>query len=460
MKAVTFVRPHLPLCERRERILSDPPAARMRTLPLFLLSAFASMSCSLAALHLWDRRQVSSDLLRAGIPSLNALPDNDDAAHLRVNAGGTQTNFGDETTTVLGATVAKGLYNGVVEAQPFAHSTSGYVGLTLSATGAFTGSLKFSGKSVGFVGKMDGAGSATVRLARGAGTLTLQRDGAAGSEQINGTIITPATAAPVAFTLDRGVVVAHGSKAPQFGKYSLLMPAAAPLEAPHGDGFATVNVVASGKVRAVVTLADGTRFSQGTAISQTGVWPLYGALYHGKGSIVGSVQFRNVPQVSDLDGTLDWFRPMDANPKTQLFKNGFTAQLSVIGSSYRAPPKGTRALDFEPVDNNGRVAIGSGGLDLLLNPVTLRADNKVIVSTPGADKLKLTLATATGLFKGSFSDAGNNKSRRFNGALFQKQALGSGFFLVSTKAVSSLLNEAMMRQSQSRTPQRRRRERR
>jgi len=137
--------------------------------------------------------------------------------------------------------------------------------------------------------------------------------------------------------------------------------------------------------------------------------------------------------VSDLDGAPWWFRPPITGAKR--FGSGFTGAVALIGSSYAPPPKGTRALAFEDAADNGRVAFGDGSANhLIVKVVTLRADNKVAVTQPSNDKLKLKLAVKDGVFSGSFFDVASRRSRSLQGVLFQKQNIASGFFLGDTQS--------------------------
>ena len=69
------------------------------------------------------------------------------------------------------------------------------------------------------------------------------------------------------------------------------------------------------------------------------------------------------------------------------------------------------------------------------NQVLLGADNKFV--NQSTNKLTLTIAKSTGLFKGSVAPPGSTRSLPFQGALFQKQNRGAGF-LVNTGQTSEV----------------------
>jgi hypothetical protein len=58
--------------------------------------------------------------------------------------------------------------------------------------------------------------------------------------------------------------------------------------------------------------------------------------------------------------------------------------------------------------------------------------NKIEVSAFQPERLKLSIKVPTGVMSGSFLDSG--KTRKLNGVIFQKQNLGSGFFLGASES--------------------------
>ena len=97
-----------------------------------------------------------------------------------------------------------------------------------------------------------------------------------------------------------------------------------------------LTVFPNGLLTAAGELADGTKFSQGAALAGTDEWPFYVALDAGRSSAIGRLRFRTVTAVSDLDGTVNWFR--SAHPKAAPFAAAFTAPLPAIGCRYPAAP--------------------------------------------------------------------------------------------------------------------------
>ena len=168
-------------------------------------------------------------------------------------------------------------------------------------------------------------------------------------------------------------------------------------------------------------LADGTKLTQGTTLSQGGYWPLYVPLYSGKGSVLSWVVFADSPEAS-FTGTFNWTKP--ANTADKIYPAGFAVQHEITGSSYRAP---TNAADGVLDFSLGKVRFTAGNLaEDFANDVSL-VQNKV--ANLGTNKLTLSISRSSGLFTGSVTTPDGSQSFPFKGALHQKQNQGWGFFL-------------------------------
>ncbi len=153
--------------------------------------------------------------------------------------------------------------------------------------------------------------------------------------------------------------------------------------------------------------------------TQKSMIPVYIPLYGGKGAIFG-VLTREMSANGDLDGMLNWVKPAT---KGTFFPAAFATQVNLYGSLYVKPPAGTPAITL--TSGTGSVTFTAGGLN---NPplqklVTLSTSNKITVTDPGPDKLKMTINATNGLFSGTFVGPDGTKAVAFDGALFQ----GAGF---------------------------------
>jgi YD repeat-containing protein len=323
-----------------------------------------------------------------------------------------------------------GNYAGLVTGGTPTAKNSGLIALTVASNGAFTGSLKLAGVTYKLRGTFDENGVATLDIPRKAPltalTLTLQLD-LDSNGQVTGTISGGETATLLA------TLTPYGKKAPPpsglIGAYTALFEPTQPgTTIPQGDGIATVKVSKTGAIKLVGALADGSRLSLGTLLAGDGTWPLFAGLYKNAGFVAGTVTFGTDPGVSDFAATLDWQKPATTGP---IYPAEFATELDLLGSKYARPAKGHRVLELTNASPNARLTTTGGNSVALDKLVTLDIRNKIAVTTPGADALKLSISLPTGLLRGSFV-AG--KARKLQGVIFQEGNRGAGFFLGTSES--------------------------
>jgi hypothetical protein len=339
--------------------------------------------------------------------------------------------YNGTNATLANFAAVAGAYQGLIQATPFSQPNSGIISIVAGNTGTFSAKFTLGGATHSLTGIFDNDGDSTSVITRdGASslTVTLHIDLTNGTDQITGTISDGTTTSAVTANLSQ--FNSKTNPATQYeGNYTIVLPPN-PSDTgsafPQGNGYGTLTVDSGGKIRLSATLGDGTRISQTAAVSENGMWPVYIPLYSKLGSMGGLVAFTNIVGVSDLGGALTWFKP--AIPAAKLYPNGFTTQITLLGSTYAAPPLGTTALTVSNAACNLLITSGAGDLtSFVSNSVTLNTNNKVtLCSTNG---LKLTVTTKTGLFSGSFVNPVTARPTVFRGALFQKQNDGAGLFL-------------------------------
>lgn len=149
--------------------------------------------------------------------------------------------------------------------------------------------------------------------------------------------------------------------------------------------------------------------------------PDYLAVYGAKGSLSGWLTLYDSAATNQIGGTLNWFKPTTLTPAW--YPAEFLEQIVVEGSSYLAPPKQPQILPVGPAMFT--ISDGNVTVNPAVKNLTIDALNKIRIVGDG--KFTMTLEPATGLFTGTFLDAGN-KSRTFKGAVLQKQNRGAGLF--------------------------------
>ena len=338
--------------------------------------------------------------------------------------------YNGTNATLANFAAVAGVYQGLIQASPFSRSNSGTITLIAGNTSTFSAKFSLGGTAFSLKGTFDNNGNSTSVITRtGASSLTvaLQIDLTNGTDQVTGTVSDGTTTSTVIANLS--TFNTKTDPATQYeGNYTIILapnPADTGSTVPQGNGYGTLKVDNGGKIRLSATLGDGTRISQSAVVSGSGMWPVYIPLYLKQGSLVGFVTFTNIVGVSDLDGTLTWFKPVV--PSSKLYPNGFTTQITLLGSTYTAPPLGTPALSVSNAPCNLLVTSGAGDLvSFLSNSLTLNTNNKITLCVTNG--FKLTLTARTGLFSGSFVNPATSKPTTFKGALLQKQNDGAGLF--------------------------------
>ncbi len=322
-----------------------------------------------------------------------------------------------------------GSYNGVILADEPAHATSGIINVVLTRVGGFTANATYGGKKVSLKGSLDADGKFTGLAGKGAAalgvTLTLVTD--EGANAMVGTI--GGSTGKTSFIADR-LIFSKTTPTPLAGKYVALLTAgggAAP-GALVGDGVGVVTVARDGTLSVSGELADGTKFSQKTALGGDDEWPFYVPMDAGKSSAVARIFFREIAGLSDLDGTAYWFRA--ARPSAAAYRSAFTALLPLVGSAYTPPVAGQAVFDFGTVGQKAEMILSGVGIDPdLVLPFSFDATGKGVFPVPGSSLPQLKLSLPDGRVSGSALLPGDKAVTKFRGVAFPKQKGGSGYFI-------------------------------
>src|SRR4030095_1294196 len=187
---------------------------------------------------------------------------------------------------------------------------------------------------------------------------------------------------------------------------------------PGGTGFATMSVAANGAVVLTGKFGDGTPFSAGTSLNRDDIVPLYVRAYSRKvGYLAGQIAFR-ITDTSDANGSLTWHKP--AQPNDAYYPAGFTTTPTFLATRYRKPPN----FAFLGLGYNAILTLAEKPPKQLRHlggfpPFTMLAPLRL------GDKSKVQFNPLTGLFRGSYFDAGIPYTVR--GAIYQySPAYGEG----------------------------------
>lgn len=320
-----------------------------------------------------------------------------------------------------------GTYNGLFcdETNGVSPQSCGCFTMTVSANGAYTGSLQVGGGRYSLSGQFDFTGRASQTIARGTVnglTVILQLDLTNGTDRVTGSVSGGPWVAALAG--DRAIYEARTEPAPEAGSYTMTLAGAyGSTNEPAGDSHGSLRVSKSGAISFTATLADGTKVTQGVSVSKNRQWPLYASLYDGREVLWSWLTFTNA---SDLGGAVAWVKlPV----RTQYYRAGFSLAGEVLGARYFPRGDGTNVLGLT-VSTNLTLTLEGGGLARgITNRIALTANNGVApLSGP---KLSLAFMPSTGAFNGSVVDPATSKPVSFGGVLLQGLGSGSGFFMGS-----------------------------
>ena len=330
-----------------------------------------------------------------------------------------QANFIPNPFTPIQGTYA-GLF---ADTNNFSPASAGALSATLTGQGTLTAQLQLAGTTYRFSGPLSPSGAYSNSIPGPGGhplAVQLQLD-LSGSQGLTGSVGNPSWTAGVAAYL-----AVSKTNLLQAGKnYTVMIPGAAdPSTAPGGYGFGALSVKASGSVSLSGMLGDGTKVSASSVVVGSGRWPFYLAPYSGKGLVWGWVSFVTNGTDQETVGQLTWLKPAEA--PGALYRNGFTNGVQVMESLY-AYTNGTPVLNWS--QGAGVIELDGGLSSGLTNAVTLGANNKL----SGANKLSLTLTTASGLFQGTVPVNGSKTGIAVSGVLLRGSNAGYGLFLGSAQ---------------------------
>ena len=371
-------------------------------------------------------------------------------------AGGGIDTSAPQTFTIAVATYAEeiGIYSGLLQTapgEPRDHSRFGAVRAAISRRGALTAKLSLGGKKFTIKGQVGHTGGVQFGKA-GTNTAIMKRKGlpslelafaldvANGTDRLTGTV-TEAGNPFTSLLAERSVYHSKKNPVPDGlrGRYTTVFAAETAAAQglpgggfPQGDGIGFLNLSKSGKTKLVGTLADGSKFSASGTLSKENIFAFHALTDKKRGSITGPLTFRDVPSISDLDGSdLVWFKPAGGK---RTYPGGWPGGITVdlAGAHYSKPRGGPAIPGLPPIgpDGNATVTFTDAGLIAPLStPVAIDQRSRVFAQGAGADRLRVKINARTGRVTGEFMHPLTSDKVKVLGVILQKQKLGAGFFL-------------------------------
>ncbi len=321
----------------------------------------------------------------------------------------------------------QGMYYGLYyPSSSVSAQNAGLFTMKLNASGTFTGTLTYSGRSKTLGGAFRPDGSAEIAgaingqyvfisfgvdLTNGTGTLTGTITNATPSLQIVWTATLLAYRGVTSLSSVTNFANSSGTK-----NFVLTISGdPANTNVPPGAGYASMSIAPIGMIKLAGLLADNTPVSQSVGLSKEGIWPFYVPLYNYQGAILG---WETNASSTNFNGQVGWLKPAI---RGAYYPSGFSTNFNSSADSYSTP---VPATDYVMTLGGGTLAAP------LTNSLTVSAAGQ-FVPTSSADKLEIRLVTATGVLTGQFLDPSTRKTVLLKGAFVSPSAGGSGYTLDS-----------------------------
>ncbi|MEI7728705.1 MAG: Ig-like domain-containing protein [Verrucomicrobiota bacterium] len=313
-----------------------------------------------------------------------------------------------------------GNYAGIFSPKGAVYATNaGYVSISLTDKGAFTGKLILDGSAIPLSGMFSVSGATMVQARQGTKLLLVSLRLVGSSQMISGQVygdgwsaylgavhLLPAASNTFAGTYT--MIVAENSLTKGVGSSS--PTAFSPL---------TLSVTTAGTATLKGFLADGIPVSILSAVTANGSVPYYASLYGNKGILVGWLQL-NGPQA----GSAYWTKPESLNDK--FYPAGFNEIRPVTVAKYLTPTLGHSPVTW----TNGVLVVGQGNLAAPLTNTLTVVNNQLRAGNGALSNLVLTVSARDGQVTGNFKLPGAKVVTQFKSVLIQgANTTGAGFFL-------------------------------
>ncbi len=195
-------------------------------------------------------------------------------------------------------------------------------------------------------------------------------------------------------------------------------------------GYVSMTVLKTGRVLTVGKLPDGTNFTSGSFLNQSGSFPIYSGLYGAgaRGAVRGLLQ---IDSSSHISQELSWTKPSDRGAnyypvaiETPILAEGDRYVRATLGkpSFPVTTPSGTNAkIQFN--ETNG------AGVSSYQYTLNISAKNRATILGNNPLQVQVIFAGATGLFHGTFRNPlDNNRKVFFQGLVYQQDSAAYGIF--------------------------------
>lgn len=310
----------------------------------------------------------------------------------------------------------------------------GSLTLLVDASGAYSGVAQFGVQRYGLSGRFDASGKAqrvVPWLGKNPVSLQLQ---AVQSNQFM-CYLSDGTNTTFFFAI-RAVSNRLAPPLPKPGYFTMAFAAASDVTAepenisPTGASYATVRLDPMGLITVAGSLADGTKFTQSSALTCDYQWPLCVPLYQNRGGVEGWVAIEYpAPQLNSngLAGSITWIKP--AMTSAKYFTNSFELTAQAVGYRYSPPSLHSNVLAFAEAN----LQIWSDSTpQTSTQAIRLGKDDRIV--SLSTNQWSLQLFRSTGLFQGTVQDPDTGRKLPVQGVLLQFSNQGMGYYLTPAQS--------------------------
>ncbi len=289
----------------------------------------------------------------------------------------------------------------------------GTLRLDVTASGAFSGSLRLDGTRVSLRSSFDAEGTSALPLTAAGHHYEIHLALDPMSGELSGTVC--ADGEVLVLASEKPLAAEPTRNAPA-GRYTLLLSPPDAAETPRGCGWAIMVIDRHGAVRLCGRMGNGEAWSTATTLRIDEAVPVF-AVAGVQNRLAGTLHFRSLAG-SDCDGSLAWsgmWQPVSvegANP---------AVTIAAIGSHYLPPAGGAQPLFF---GTSAHPTADFAGDSIAGERVVLFTPRGAMALQSAGDLWSFALDRRTGVFSGVVAFGGART--RFSGALFQRSNSGHG----------------------------------
>ena len=158
-----------------------------------------------------------------------------------------------------------------------------------------------------------------------------------------------------------------------------------------------------------------------------------------KGWVGGELLFRDIADISDFDGTLQWKKA--PNVRHKRYPDGFSIERDLIGSTFTVPARGEHVLStLDAGPTTALLTLDGSGIVPPIGTLEVEVSESDRITKSGDTRLGALINRRSGILIGKVNRTVLGVKNSFGGAVFQKQGIAGGV-VYSTDSTGFILLE-------------------